>query len=294
MSFLVNDKKPVIITPLGPVLSEDEKELFSKHKPYGFILFKNHCENPAQVKKLCADLRACAGETCVISIDQEGGRVARMRAPEWPIFPAAANMDDVRQTYRDLGEMLKTEGVNVDFAPCLDVIADGDQCDAIGDRCFSPDPKIVGAKGIECCNGLMDAGVMPVIKHIPGHGRAIEDSHFFLPVVKARADELQRDLEPFKAIAASGLDVAGMTCHVIYEAWDAHNPATLSKTVIQNIIRGEIGFKGLLYSDDLSMKALDRYGDIVARVQLCLDAGCDIALPCHTTLDETRAILEVL
>ncbi len=294
LSSRVNNKKPVILTPLGPVLSDEEKELFLKHKPYGFILFKNHCENPNQVKKLCADLRACAGDDCVISIDQEGGRVARMRAPHWPEFPAAANMDDVYQTYVDLGDMLKAEGVNVDFAPCLDVIADGDQCDAIGDRCFSSDSKVVGEKGIACCEGLMDAGVMPVIKHMPGHGRAVEDSHFFLPVVKASADELQHDLEPFKAIVASGLDVAGMTCHVIYEAWDAQNPATLSKKIIQNIIRGEIGFKGLLYSDDLAMKALDRYGDVVARVQLCLDAGCDIALPCHTTLDETRAILEAL
>lgn len=294
MSFLVNNKKPVILTPLGPVLSAEEKELFAKHKPYGFILFKNHCESPTQVKKLCADLRACAGDDCAISIDQEGGRVARMRAPHWPEFPAAANMDDVRQTYVDLGSMLMAEGVNVDFAPCLDVIADGDQCDAIGDRCFSSDAKEVGEKGIQCCQGLMEAGVMPVIKHMPGHGHAVEDSHFFLPVVKANADELQRDLEPFKAVVASGLDVAGMTCHVIYEAWDEQNPATLSKTIIQNIIRGEIGFKGLLYSDDLAMKALDRYGDIVVRVQLCLDAGCDIALPCHTNLDETRAILEAL
>jgi beta-N-acetylhexosaminidase len=217
------------------------------------------------------------------------------RADVWHVcvHPIGQNFPP-RPTWMMCVKHMMAEGVNVDFAPCLDVIADGDQCDAIGDRCFSSDAKEVGEKGIQCCQGLMEAGVMPVIKHMPGHGHAVEDSHFFLPVVKANADELQRDLEPFKAVVASGLDVAGMTCHVIYEAWDEQNPATLSKTIIQNIIRGEIGFKGLLYSDDLAMKALDRYGDIVVRVQLCLDAGCDIALPCHTNLDETRAILEAL
>jgi len=284
--------KPVIITPLGPVLSEQEKELFAHHKPYGFILFGSHCETPDQVQKLCADLRACAGDDCIISIDQEGGRVARMREPQWQNFPAPADMADVCQTYFDLGSMLKADGINVDFAPCLDVVASGDQCDAIGDRCFSPDPKIVGEKGGETCRGLLDAGIMPVIKHMPGHGRAVEDSHYFLPVVKASAEELARDLWPFQMVAQSGLDVAGMTCHVMFEAWDKNFPASISKTIIRDIIRDEIGFTGLLYSDDLAMKALDTYGDIVKRVHMCLDAGTDIALPCHTSLDETKMILE--
>ena len=159
---------------------------------------------------------------------------------------------------------------------------------------FFPDPDIVGQKGIEACRGLLDAGVAPVIKHMPGHGRAVEDSHFFLPVVKANKQELERDLKPFQMVVESGLDVQGMTCHVIFEALDAEHPATLSKTIINDIIRGEIGFKGLLYSDDLTMKALDRYGDIVKRVRLCLEAGCDIAMPCHTTIEQTKAILESL
>ena len=132
------DKKPVIITPLGTVLTEAEKELFALHKPYGFILFKHNIDNPEQVRKLCADLRECAGDDVVISIDQEGGRVARMRKPHWPEFPAAAKMDDVYKTYLDLGDMLYSNGINTNFAPCLDVVADGDQCDAIGDRCFFP------------------------------------------------------------------------------------------------------------------------------------------------------------
>ena len=134
---------------------------------------------------------------------------------------------------------------------------------------------------------------MPVIKHMPGHGRAEEDSHYFLPVVKASAKELAQDLISFQAVAAMDT-IAGMTCHVIFQAWDKDNPATLSKTIIQNIIRDEIGFKGLLFSDDLAMKALDKYGDVVKCVGLSLDAGCDIALPCHTTLNETKSILESL
>ena len=275
-------------------MSVEEGALYAAHRPFGFILFKKHCENPTQLKKLCADLRAAAGGDCVIAIDQEGGRVARLRGPHWPEFPAAAKMDDVYQTYKDIGLMLHAEGITLDFAPCLDVVADSDQCDAIGDRCFSPDPSICEEKGIEACKGLLDAGVTPVIKHMPGHGRAVEDSHYFLPVVKASAKEMARDLKPFQMAAQSGLDIMGMTCHVIFEAWDAAHPATLSKTVIQDIIRGQIGFQGLLFSDDLAMKALDRYGSVVARVRLCVDAGCDIALPCHTTLQESQDILESL
>lgn len=280
-----------MLTPLGAVLSDEEKELYSKHKPFGFCLFAKHCETPEQVQKLCTDLRACAGDDVVIAIDQEGGRVARMREPQWKNFPAAANMIDVYQTYFDLGAMLRDNGITMNFAPCLDVVPEGEKCDAIVDRCFSSNPQIAGKKGADCIRGLIDSGIAPVIKHMPGHGRAEEDSHYFLPVVKASADELAQDLIPFTMNANNEF---GMTCHVIYEAWDADNPATLSKTIIQKIIRDEIGFKGLLFSDDLVMKALDRYGDIVTRVKLCLDAGCDIALPCHTSLDESKAILESL
>ena len=280
-----------MLTPLGAVLMDEEFALYSLHKPYGFCLFGKHCETPEQLKKLCTDLRSCAGDDVVIAIDQEGGRVARMREPEWTNFPAAANMGDVYQTYFDLGAMLRDNGITMNFAPCLDVVPTHGKCDAIGDRCFSSDPKITGEKGADAIRGLLDAGITPVIKHMPGHGRAEEDSHYFLPVVKASAGELAQDLIPFKRTANNK---HGMTCHVIYEAWDTNHPATLSKIVIQKIIRDEIGFKGLLFSDDLAMKALDRYGDMVARVKLCLDAGCDIALPCHTTLHESRAILESL
>ena len=285
------NKKPVMLTPLGAVLSEEEKDLYANHKPYGFCLFAKHCETPQQLQKLCADLRACVGDDVMIAIDQEGGRVARMREPHWKNFPAAADMTDVHKTYRDLGDMLYQNGLNTNFAPCLDVVPAGEKCDAIGDRCFSSDPEIVGQKGCEAISGMLSACLIPVMKHMPGHGRAEKDSHYFLPVVKASAEELKQDLIPFKMNADNEY---GMTCHVIYEAWDSKHPATLSKTVIQNIIRDEIGFKGLLFSDDLAMKALDRYGNVAARVQLCLDAGCDIALPCHTSLEESREILESL
>ena len=294
MSFPANNQKPLILTPLGPILTQEEAELFSLHKPYGFILFKKHCETPEQVKKLAADLRASAGENCIISVDQEGGRVARMRQPLWPEFPAPADMDDVYKTYYQIGTMLKTQGFNLDFAPCLDIVPDGGKCDAIGDRCFSSDPEICGQKGIDACRGLLDAGLTPVIKHMPGHGRAEEDSHFHLPVVKAKEADLINDMMAFKKVVDSGLDVNGMTAHVLYECWDRDYPATLSKKIIGEIIRGEIGFKGLLFSDDLVMKALDSYGDIIARVHMALNAGCDVAVPCHTTLHEAKAILESL
>lgn len=294
MLSLAKNQKPVILTPLGPTLSEEEAILYETHKPFGFILFKKHCETPEQVQKLTADLRACAGDDCVISVDQEGGRVARMREPLWPNFPAAADMDDVRKTYYQIGTMLKTEGFNLDYAPCLDVVPDGGKCDAIGDRCFSSDPAVCGEKGLEACQGLLEAGIMPVIKHMPGHGRAEEDSHFHLPVVKATEADLLNDMQSFKIVSQSGLVIAGMTAHVMYECWDKDFPATLSQTIIQNIIRGEIGFKGLLFSDDLVMKALDCYGDIIERVHLSLKAGCDIAVPCHTSFEQSRAILESL
>ena len=294
LSSLARHQKPVMLTPQGAELSPEEADLYSKHKPYGFILFAKHCETPAQVQKLCADLKAAAGEDCVIAVDQEGGRVARMRGPHWPEFKPAADMDDVYQTYLELGGMLKENGFDMDFAPCLDVVPMGGRSDAIGDRCFSSDPKTVGDKGIQSLKGLSDRDVTPVIKHMPGHGRAEEDSHYFLPVVKATAEELKDDLKPFQMAVQSGLDICGMTCHVIYEAWDKDHPATLSQTVIGDIIRGDIGFKGLLFSDDLAMKALARYGDMPTRIQLCLDAGCDIALPCHTTLEESKVILESL
>jgi len=292
----INGKKPVIITPQGTSLSDEERALYAQHKPYGFILFGRHCDTPDQVQKLCEDLKQSAGGDCVISIDQEGGRVARMRKPHWPEFPAAANMNNPYQTYVDLGKMLHDNGLNVDFAPCLDVIPHGKTSDAIGDRCFSSDPIQCGNNGLDACRGLLYSGIQPVIKHMPGHGRAVEDSHYFLPVVKQSAEELTQDLIPFQIISNSdiGTKVAGMTCHVIFEAWDKDHPATLSKTVLQDIIRNEIGFKGLLYSDDLAMKALDRYGDIIERTRLCLEAGCDIALPCNTRLGDTRRILESL
>lgn len=281
-----------MLTPLGSVLTEAEKDLYALHKPFGFILFGRHCETPDQLRHLCADLRAVAGENVVIGIDQEGGRVARMRAPHWPDCPPAALMDDVEHTYRDIGHMLRAAGITLDFAPCLDVIPDGAQADAIGDRCFSSDPHITAAKGGEACKGLLAAGITPVIKHMPGHGRAKEDSHYHLPIVDAALDDLKQDFIPFQKTASAGLDIAGMTAHVMYPALDKDNPATLSQTIIREIIRGEIGFKGLLFSDDLAMKALDSYGDIVARTQKCLEDGCDIALPCNTDFDQSQAILE--
>ena len=301
LQMRLQKSKPVMLTPLGPVLTEDEKDLYAAHTPFGFCLFGHNCQDLDQVKTLCADLRSVAGDDVVIAIDQEGGRVARMREPHWSNFPAAADMLDVYGTYKQIGHMLKDHGITMDFAPCLDVVPQGGTCDAIGNRCFSPIPERAGERGAEATQALLEEGITPTIKHMPGHGRAEEDTHFFLPVVKASEEELLEDLKSFQAVmnymatphAAEG-EVCGMTAHVIYECWDGDHPATLSPKIMKDIIRGVIGFEGILFSDDLAMKALDRYGSIPNRVQLCLEAGCDIALPCHTTLEDSRAILESL
>jgi beta-N-acetylhexosaminidase len=292
----IHNSKPVMLTPLGSEWTLAEHHLYAKYNPYGFILFGKHCETPDQVKKLCFDIRSSCGDDTVIAIDQEGGRVARMRGPHWPEFPAAANMNDVYDVYYKIGQMLADCGVTMDFAPCLDVVPKGARADAIGDRCFSSDPAIVGKSGIDACRGLLDARITPVIKHMPGHGRAVEDTHYFLPFVDANENELNNDLSPFKTIIEWDVNnqVAGMTAHLLFKFWNKETPVTLCNKTIKSVIRDYIGFNGLLFSDDLTMKALDQYGDIVQRVHLCLQAGCDIALPCHTDLDESRKILESL
>lgn len=283
-----------MLTPLGLELTAEERALYSEHKPYGFCLFGKHCDNPTQMRELTTSLRDVAGDDVVIAIDQEGGRVARMRGPHWKEFPAAAKMDDVYTTYRAIGEMLADVGVTMDFAPCLDVIPEGGRCDAIGDRCFSSDPLECGRKGYDACRGLLDAGIFPVIKHMPGHGRAVEDSHHFLPTVEADENALMDDLRSFQYVVSSDVadQIGGMTAHIIFNVWDKETPSTLSNIMINKIIRKEIGFTGLLFSDDLVMKALDRYGAMVDRVHLSLKAGCDIALPCHTSIEDSRKILE--
>ena len=281
----------------GFTLKDDERAFFRDAEPAGYILFRRNCENPEQLLRLTDAIRAIAGRDDVpILIDQEGGRVARMRPPEWPAFPTAEKfdllyrtapssaMEAARSNARALALMLKSVGVNVNALPLLDVRQEG-ATDIIGDRALGSEPMQVAALGRAVLDGMASAGVVGIIKHMPGHGRALVDSHKELPVVTASAEELESDLEPFERLAGSPM---GMTAHVVYTAWDAERPASLSPTIIKNIIRERIGFDGWLMSDDLGMEALQ--GDFASRAAGVVAAGCDVALHCSGKMDEMVAV----
>jgi beta-N-acetylhexosaminidase len=277
----------------GLALKDDERSFFRDSEPAGFILFRRNCESQEQMLRLTDSLRALNGRDDVpILIDQEGGRVARMRPPEWPAFPPAERfailyraapssaIEAVRANARALALMLRSVGVNVNALPLLDVRQEG-ASDIIGDRALGSEPMQVAALGRAVLDGMASAGVVGIIKHIPGHGRALVDSHKELPVVTAGADELESDLEPFERLASAPM---GMTAHVVYTAWDSERPASLSPVVIRDIIRERIGFDGWLMSDDLGMEALK--GDFASRAAGVVAAGCDVALHCSGKMDE--------
>jgi len=281
----------------GFALTDAEHGFFRDAVPAGFILFRRNCENESQLLRLTDSLRALSGRDDVpILIDQEGGRVARMRPPEWPAFPAAekfANLyraapssaiEAVRANARALALMLRSCGINVNALPLLDVRQEG-ATDIIGDRALGSEPMQVAALGRAVLDGMASAGVVGIIKHLPGHGRALVDSHKELPVVTASAEELETDLEPFERLASAPM---GMTAHVVYTSWDAERPASLSPTVIRDIIRERIGFDGWLMSDDLGMEALQ--GDFASRAAGVVAAGCDVALHCSGKMDEMVAV----
>jgi beta-N-acetylhexosaminidase len=281
----------------GLELSDEERGFFRDADPAGFALFKRNCGDPEQLLKLTDSLRALTGRDDVpILIDQEGGRVARMKPPEWPAFPAAeqfailydkapsAAMEATRANARALALMLRSVGVNVDAIPLLDVRQEG-ATDIIGDRALGNNPMQVAALGRVVLDGLATAGVVGVVKHMPGHGRALVDSHKELPIVTATAEELEIDLEPFERLAAAPM---GMTAHVVYTAWDPDHPASMSATVIGDIIRGRIGFTGFLMSDDIGMEALE--GDFGQRAAGVVAAGNDTALHCSGVMDEMVAV----
>ena len=281
----------------GETLSYAEKSLFSASQPFGFILFGRNCKSPEQVKKLTDQLRTAVGWNCPIMIDQEGGRVARLRAPHWPEFSAAKIFGDqisrgdgsahLQRDMTALATILKDVGIDSNCAPVCDVLFP-ETHQVIGDRAYSTDPEIVATAALATCKAFLDAGVQPIMKHLPGHGRATADSHMHLPVVDASFDDLQKtDFLPFRRLAKTSLapKIWGMVAHIVYSQIDPDLPSTLSKTVINDIIRKEIGFDGLLLSDDLDMKALEKYGTIPERANLSLQAGCDIALYCWAKLD---------
>jgi len=281
----------------GLALTDDERAFFRDSEPAGFILFLRNCDNQEQMLRLTDSLRDISGRDDVpILIDQEGGRVARMRPPQWPAFPPAERFADlyrlapssaieaVRANARALGLMLRSVGVNVNALPLLDVRQEG-ASDIIGDRALGSEPMQVAALGRAVLDGMASAGVVGIVKHMPGHGRALVDSHKELPVVTASAQELETDLEPFERLASAPM---GMTAHVVYTTWDAERPASLSPTVIRAVIRERIGFDGWLMSDDLGMEALK--GDFASRAAGVVAAGCDVALHCSGIMDEMVAV----
>jgi len=293
--------KPVIFGLSGLTLTDDERRLFRDVEPAGYIIFGRNVETREQLLKLTDSLRDLHGRDDVaITIDQEGGRVARMAPPVWPKFPAGGAFDALydlapmtaieaaRVNGEALALMLGEVGITVNLQPLLDVRVP-ETHSAIGDRALGSEPKRVAALGRAILDGLSKGGVVGVIKHMPGHGRSTVDSHYDLPHVNATREELEQDIAPFKSLANA---MMGMTAHLVYEAWDAERPATMSPVVIKDIIRGEIGFDGLLMSDDLDMKALS--GDVPTRARDCVVAGCDVALNCWGRFDEMVRICELL
>ncbi len=288
-------RKAVIFGCSGETVTPEEVQFFQTHQPWGFILFARNCASPQQIQTLCSDLRACVNDPdAPILIDQEGGRVARLKPPQWPARPpmehftklgASESEEAAFLGARLLAEDVREVGVNVNCVPVLDVPLP-DAHDIIGDRALGTMPEQVARLGREVIDGSLDGQVLPIIKHIPGHGGAMADSHLDLPIVDASREELENiDFAPFRALNDAPM---AMTAHVVYSAIDADNPATLSPTVINKVIRGHIGFDGLLMTDDLWMKALS--GSFKDRCEQALTAGCDMLLHCNGEMDEMQPI----
>lgn len=279
---------PVIYGCEGLILTEAEQQFFNKAQPLGFILFERNCQSPSQVIKLITQLKACVNRKDIpILIDQEGGRVVRLKPPHWLPRPAAKVLSSAQAVYDNALSMaheLVDLGITVNCAPCADLLIDG-AADIIGDRAFNKDPLIVTEYSLAMLKGLEAGGIIPVIKHLPGHGRAPVDSHEELPIVDTDLTTLrQTDFMPFKRLALESETAWGMTAHVIYSEIDPVNVATQSGHIIKEIIRAEIGFKGFLVSDCLTMKALS--GSFAEKARKSLQAGCDAVLMCTGTIAE--------
>lgn len=282
----------------GTALTDDERAFFADAKPWGFILFGRNIVDREQVRELVDAMRATVNDpTAPVLIDQEGGRVARLKPPHWKERPAAARFGALHEVATEtaaeaaylharlIAHDLFDLGINVDCMPVLDVPIEGAN-DVIGDRALSHNRTVVVDLGRVLIDGLIDGGVLPVMKHVPGHGRAMADSHLALPRVATPREELSMaDFVPFRGLASCPM---AMTAHVVYEAIDPKRPATTSPRVVNEVIRGEIGFEGLLMSDDLSMKALD--GSLGTRAKAAQFAGCDIVLHCNGGMDEMRDV----
>lgn len=297
MSASISGRQAAIYGCEGVTLTEGERAFFKEADPWGFIVFARNIETPEQLRALTAEMREAVGWQAPVLIDQEGGRVARLRPPQWRAYPPGRRYGEIYAADREKGERaaflgarliaqeLMDVGVDVDCLPVLDVPVPGAH-DVIGDRAYGLTPEPVIALGRAAAKGALAGGVLPIIKHIPGHGRAGVDSHLELPRVDTPADELSRtDFKPFKALADLPL---AMSAHVIYEALDPSAPATTSARMISDIIRQEIGFDGCLMSDDLSMEALS--GSLAERARDSLAAGCDLVLHCNGNMAEMEAV----
>lgn len=280
----------------GHRLTEEEKAFFAEVRPWGFIVFRRNVDSPDQVRALTDEMRDCVGDPdAPVLIDQEGGRVQRMGPPHWPKYPPAeaylkATNDPLAARElawlgaRLMANDLKAVGINVDCAPVLDTPVPGSH-EIIGDRAYGRDPATVATLGRAAAEGLLAGGVLPVIKHLPGHGRAFADSHHALPVVHAGLEALDEwDFTPFRALSDMPL---AMTAHVVFDAVDPKHPATTSKKALK-LMREGLGFGGLIMTDDLSMKALS--GRLDERAEAALKAGCDVVLHCNGELKEMRQV----
>lgn len=282
----------------GHALEPEERSFLKETSPWGIILFRRNIETRDQVASLTSEIRQVLGRQTPILVDQEGGRVQRLTAPHWKSYPCAAKFLNVTPNLENAMRLawlgarlmaydLREVGIDVDCLPVLDIPTQGAH-EIISDRAYARDCQQVKRLGRAAAEGLMTGGVAPVMKHIPGHGRALADSHLELPTVSASLAELE-SLDFVSFLANADLPMA-MTAHVVYAAIDPEKPGTLSKTIIEEIIRKNIGFRGLLMTDDLSMKALS--GDFRSRAEQAIAAGCDIVLHCNGDLEEARCVAE--
>lgn len=288
---------PAIFGMAGTTLSADELAFFKEADPAGYILFGRNCETPGQLRSLTDSLRDIHGrDRLLVSIDQEGGRVARLRPPQWSRFPAgevfdtlfkiapASAIEAARLNAYAMGIELAEMGITVDYHPPLDVRQAGAH-DVIGDRALGAEPQQVAAIGRAILDGLAKAGIAGCIKHMPGHGRTTVDTHKSMPTVTASDEELEWDIAPFRDLSSAPI---GMTGHLLFTAWDTKNPATLSPTIIKDVIREKIGFDGLLLTDDIDMEALA--GTVAERSEKAIAAGCDLVLNCWAKMDDMTQI----
>lgn len=294
---------PVIFGLAGPELRGDERALFAAVRPAGYILFGRNIIDAAQVGALTAELQTLGAHRPIILIDQEGGAVARLKPPAFPAFPPASDFAALytraplsaiaaaRANGQLLGATLSALGLNANAAPVLDLCYPATHA-VLASRCLGDAPTAVAALGRALMQGMAEYGVAAILKHLPGQGRAVHDSHVALPIVDVDAGALARDIAPFAALAGGA--PAAMVAHIVYPAWDGAQPASASAAVISQVIRGEIGFDGLLMSDAIEMAGLAGLGDMAARARAVITAGCDVALHCTGDIAQMRDICDAI